>query len=89
MANRATLLYPLIFLLEWRVLNIARRDDHPLRPFCHIAQIAAKKAARDWLWLYLVSFALMILVGGPHGQPVVPGSAAGLSRNSGADINYT
>lgn len=71
MANRATLLYPLIFLLEWRVLNIA-----PAGMIIHFVLFATslkllrKKAARDWLWLYLVSFALMILVAGLMDSPL-------------------
>ena len=70
MANRATLLYPFFFLLEWRVFGIstAAMVIHFV-VFATALKLLRKKTVRDWLWLYFVSFSLMILVAGLMAGP--------------------
>jgi len=69
-ANRATALYLLFFLLEWKVLGVA-----PAAMVVHFVVFATalkllrKKTFRDWLWLYIVSFSQMILVTGLMAGP--------------------
>lgn len=70
-ANLAILFYPLLVLVEWRLL-----DYSPALMIVHFVLFATalkllrRKTTRDWLWLYVVSFCQMIMVAGLMMGPV-------------------
>lgn len=70
LANRLIFLYPFIFLIEWRVLKIslAGMVIHFVI-FATTLKLLGRKTARDWLWLYVVSFSLMVHLAGLMAGP--------------------